>query len=121
MKKVNKETLRMQMLAGIITEGQYKTELNEVTRFPKEWTNEGGDEEENIVNSWSAPMEGWDEEHRDTIQIIEDEHGLYYYVEAIGAFADTDKYGPFAEIEIAEKFVVKLMKEFMSDWNEDEY
>ncbi len=29
MKKVNKETLRMQMLAGIITEGQYKAKLNE--------------------------------------------------------------------------------------------
>jgi hypothetical protein len=29
MKKVNKETLRMQMLAGIITEGQYKEMLNE--------------------------------------------------------------------------------------------
>jgi hypothetical protein len=29
MKKVNKETLRMQMLAGIITESQYKAKLNE--------------------------------------------------------------------------------------------
>jgi hypothetical protein len=29
MKKVNKETLRMQMLAGIITESQYKSMLNE--------------------------------------------------------------------------------------------
>ena len=29
MKKVNKEQLRMQMLAGIITEGQYKAKLNE--------------------------------------------------------------------------------------------
>ena len=27
--KMNKETLRMQMLAGIITEGQYKAKLNE--------------------------------------------------------------------------------------------
>jgi len=30
MKKMNKETLRMQMLAGIITESQYKDMLNEV-------------------------------------------------------------------------------------------
>jgi hypothetical protein len=29
MKKINKETLRMQMLAGIITESQYKAKLNE--------------------------------------------------------------------------------------------
>jgi hypothetical protein len=29
MKKTNKETLRMQMLAGIITEGEYKQKLNE--------------------------------------------------------------------------------------------
>jgi hypothetical protein len=28
-KNMNKETLRMQMLAGIITEGQYKAKLNE--------------------------------------------------------------------------------------------
>ena len=27
--KMNKETLRIQMLAGIITEGQYKVKLNE--------------------------------------------------------------------------------------------
>ncbi len=31
---MNKETLRMQMLAGIITEGQYKEEMDEVTDFP---------------------------------------------------------------------------------------
>jgi hypothetical protein len=31
---MNKETLRMQMLAGVITEGQYKKEMNEVTDFP---------------------------------------------------------------------------------------
>jgi len=28
--KMNKETLRMQMLSGIITEGQYKQMLNEI-------------------------------------------------------------------------------------------
>ena len=30
---MNKETLRMQMLAGIITESQYKTKLNEENTF----------------------------------------------------------------------------------------
>jgi hypothetical protein len=33
--KMNKETLRMQMLAGIITEGQYKEMLNETERIFK--------------------------------------------------------------------------------------
>ena len=35
---MNKETLRMQMLAGVITESQYKQKLNEIT------TNDGGKE-----------------------------------------------------------------------------
>jgi len=35
MKKTNKETLRMQMLAGIITEGQYKAKLNEEKSYIK--------------------------------------------------------------------------------------
>jgi hypothetical protein len=33
-KIMNKETLRMQMLAGIITEGQYKAKLNEIGITP---------------------------------------------------------------------------------------
>ena len=39
---MNKETLRMQMLAGVITEGQYKKKLNEVTvgEFPQHLANE---------------------------------------------------------------------------------
>ncbi len=49
MKKVNKETLRMQMLAGIITESQYKVKLNE----------EEGDYDE---NSWNAIAMGNHEE-----------------------------------------------------------
>ena len=41
MKKVNKEQLRMQMLAGIITEGQYKAKLNEdISDLKVEWTPE---------------------------------------------------------------------------------
>jgi hypothetical protein len=38
--KMNKETLRMQMLSGIITEGQYKAilnEYNENTSSPVNW------------------------------------------------------------------------------------
>ena len=35
---MNKETLRMQMLAGIITQGQYKEKLNEEEIKPKEIT-----------------------------------------------------------------------------------
>ena len=116
--KMNKETLRMQMLAGVITEGQYKAKLDEII-IPKEWDNEGEDKEENIVNSWSAPMEGWDEEHRDTVQITQNPEGAYNVI-AIGAFAGTDEFGPFNTYEQAEKYAVKIMKEFMSDW-EDEY
>ncbi len=51
---MNKETLRMQMLAGVITESQYKSQLNEIVtddvkqyledRFEEEL--EGGDEYE---------------------------------------------------------------------------
>jgi hypothetical protein len=39
---MNKDQLRMQMLAGIITEGQYKAKLNEVTvgELPQHLSNE---------------------------------------------------------------------------------
>ena len=39
---MTQEQLRMQMLAGIITEGQYKAKLNEVTvgEFPQHLANE---------------------------------------------------------------------------------
>jgi hypothetical protein len=40
-KKMNKEQLRMQMLAGVITEGQYKAKLNEnLSDLKVEWTPE---------------------------------------------------------------------------------
>ena len=50
MKKVNKETLRMQMLAGIITESQYKAKLNEAEENLADFLNQHKDETfENIL------------------------------------------------------------------------
>ena len=44
---MNKETLRMQMLAGIITEGQYKAKLNENMKDWGSETDDYGNSEEN--------------------------------------------------------------------------
>jgi len=43
---MNKETLRMQMLAGIITEGQYKEMLNEEMKFIDAATMKNGGNED---------------------------------------------------------------------------
>jgi hypothetical protein len=59
---MNKETLRMQMLAGIITEGQYKDKLNENM---ENWGNEEddyGNSEENYRTKPSLADFGNDEE-----------------------------------------------------------
>ena len=59
---MNKETLRMQMLAGIITEGQYKAKLNENI---ENWGNEiddDGNSEENYRTKPSLADFDYDEE-----------------------------------------------------------
>ena len=79
MKKVNKETLRMQMLAGIITEGQYKAKLNEEM-------GEGMEKEELIEKIKNLDDFGFTGESIEfkglliTCSTQEDEGGPYYFV-----------------------------------------
>ena len=59
---MNKETLRMQMLAGIITEGQYKAKLNENMENWGNEKNDSGDSEENYRTKPSLADFDYDEE-----------------------------------------------------------
>jgi hypothetical protein len=88
MKKINKETLRMQMLAGIITEGQYKAKLNEEM-------GDGMEKEElveKIKNLGDFGFTGDEIEFNGlliTCSTQEDEGGPYYFVYTM---EDEDEY-----------------------------
>jgi hypothetical protein len=56
---MNKETLRMQMLAGVITESQYKSRLNEIS-IPGVYINK--DEDEITISGDSGDYSGFIED-----------------------------------------------------------
>jgi len=55
---MNKENLRMQMLAGIITESQYKTKLAETERLEEENLYELDDKEKAVIDDIKDEMSG---------------------------------------------------------------
>jgi hypothetical protein len=57
---MNKETLRMQMLAGIITEGQYKAKLNENMEDWGRGKDDNGNSEEDYIQKPSLADFGYD-------------------------------------------------------------
>jgi len=89
---MTQEQLRMQMLAGIITEGQYKAKLNEESTYNDnskalgtifqfnseedeyEWI---GDEYEKLRQDLGIDEENWDELHHYTSLMDRDEMGMY--------------------------------------------
>ena len=66
---MNKETLRMQMLAGIITEGQYRMKLNEAG----DWDDDDEDDFDLNQAFISSPEEHSYDEVLDIIRSYEDE------------------------------------------------
>lgn len=123
---MNKETLRMQVLAGIITESQYKVKLNENNKFPEGFnptqTDEDDDEtyEGEVLVAYEAPMEGWDTEHMDTIVIVKREDG--FYVDGYISFGEFETQGPFDSLEKAEEVAYDVMEELVDGFKDnDEY
>lgn len=70
--------------------------------------------------SYSAPMEGWDEEHHDYVIIYKTPNNEYYIVSSF-AFGDyeTDK-KRFNSLYNAQKRAVEVMEDIMKDWKTDE-
>jgi hypothetical protein len=106
-----------------LTEGIIKEDS-----IPSGWTEEnldgrGFDEDEpeegHILKIWSAPMEGWDEEHKDEIIIRMGEDGKHYQ-DAYVSYGDYEEQGPFDTYEEALKSAIGEMNAFKEDWENEE-
>lgn len=74
-----------------------------------------------IVKMYTAPMDGWDEEHEDILYIIEKEDGSFK-ISAYYAFGGDDEELEkelFNSLEAAQKRVVEVMEEIMENWDEE--
>lgn len=75
-----------------------------------------------IVASYSAPMEGWDENNSDSVLIIKDKSGKYkidvYY--AFGGEDEAIKDEKFQSLKEAQERAVEIMEEIKEDWDEEE-
>lgn len=109
-KQLNEEFLRMQKLAGLITENN----------IPKGWKrmkiDQDQDPEEDIeVESYGAPMEGWDKNHLDMVNIMKTPENKYYITTYI-AFGDFEESEQFDTLDDARKEAVRIMNDIKSDW-----
>jgi hypothetical protein len=75
-------------------------------------------DDEHILKIWSAPMEGWDEEHKDEIIIKKGEDGKYYQ-DAYVSYGDYEEQGPFETYEEALKSAIGEMNAFKEDWDSE--
>jgi hypothetical protein len=86
---MNKETLRMQMLAGIITESQYKTKLNESIESLSSYYSNSNKEVKTLAKTLDAMLQthmgGIGEEYGKilyTITELVDEYAMKYNEDA---------------------------------------
>jgi hypothetical protein len=130
--KLIKEAKRFQELAGI---NEIKIS-NPRLIVPKEWTEQKVDpepdpEEDIEIKSWSSPMEGWDENHTDNVHIYKtpdidpltgDSLISYYYVRDYAAFGgETTSEIKHNNYKSALEEAIKVMKQYMENWDDNEY
>jgi hypothetical protein len=129
---MNKEFFRMQQLAGIIKEGMFVNRHGELQnlKIPQGWEeftpDTDQDPEEDIeIKSYGAPMEGWDKDHYDFVNIMKTpeidpitEKPLQskYYVQTYISFGDVYKSEMFDSFKQAEMEAISEMNEIKSDW-----
>jgi hypothetical protein len=130
---LSEEFQRMQKLAGIISEIKVTSGS---FPLPKGWKelpvdNDPDLEEDIEIESYGAPMEGWDEDHPDIVSIystpeIDAETGepiekKQYYVEVYISYGDwaedMEKYDTFIG---AKTKAIEIMNDISSDWPDDE-
>jgi hypothetical protein len=130
---LSEEFQRMQKLAGIISEIKVTSGS---FPLPKGWIelpvdNDPDLEEDIEIEIYGAPMEGWDENHLDTVTIystpeIDAETGepiekKQYFVNVYLSFGDwtedMEKYDTFIGAKIK---AIEIMNDISSDWADDE-
>jgi len=104
------------------------TSLAQIEKLiPKEWTKEEITDEDQdnelygskIIEYYSAPMEGWDEEHLDIIKIIqtpENKFKIDVYI-SYGEYEENEKI--FNSLLEAKLGAIEIMKDIMSDWDDE--
>lgn len=127
MKKSELKQLIKETLEKITTQSR----LNEGNKIPKEWSEyiiDDTDQDEElyggeIIKFFSAPMDGWDEEHTDTIRIIQIPEGKYkieiYY--AFGSEDEEESKKIYPTYDIALKKAIEIMEEIMDGWDDEDY
>jgi len=100
MKKVNKETLRMQMLAGVITESQYKIKLEEEDSMGR------------IGNSYPAPKKGpiGSPGNPSLTQFLKDQ----------GIDTEREETNTIPLDATTKRYVIKRLNEIMAEYSEEE-
>lgn len=131
MKKYINEAKRLQQLAGI-------SELMQVTpqgklqdlNIPSGWESlkidpDQDPEEDMAIESYAAPMEGWDEDHLDAVTIMKtpeidpftgEPQEVKYYVTTYISFGDFIKSEQFNNFDDAKAEAVSIMNNLKSDW-----
>jgi len=116
-----KESDLINMMA-VLKENDGSRLLKEL-KIPSGWTEEEVDNDEDfedgkkLLKSWSAPMEGWDEEHRDEVKITIGEDGKHYQ-ETYVSFGDYEEQGPFDSYTEALESAVEEMNALKENWDE---
>ena len=114
------DSLRRDLEKLSLSEGSLKEEMT----APSGWTeitdlsdmHYSEEDGEIAVKAWDAPMEGWDEEHKDIIIIRKDDSG--FYLDGYVPFGDFEMQGPFNTYEETLKLAVGEMEAFKEDWDE---
>lgn len=76
-------------------------------------------EEGKIIEFYTAPMEGWDDNHHDSVSIIKTPHNEYIVNES-WAYAGGDSHGPFKTFNEAFAQAVEIMEEIKSNWEDED-
>jgi hypothetical protein len=121
----------MQQLAGI-----NEIRVNDPANIPipSGWealsTDPEPDPEEDIeIESYGAPMEGWDENHLDIVSIMktpemdpftEEPQEVKYYVRTYISFGDYPESEHFDSYYDAKEKAVNIMNDIKSEWDEDD-
>ena len=105
--------------------------VNEKFNIPKGWkvfkSEDDQDPEEDIeVVSYGAPMEGWDKDNYDFVNIMKTPNvdamtdkplKSKYYIQTYTAFGDLDESEMFNSFKEAKMEAINIMNKIKNDWN----
>jgi hypothetical protein len=125
------EIKRMQQLAGIDEAMQVNFQGNlQDLNIPRGWESfeveEDQDPEEDMeIESYAAPMEGWDQDNSDVVTIMktpeidpltDEPQEVKYYVTTYISFGDFEESEQFDNYDDAKAEAVSIMNDLKSDW-----